>query len=187
MRAKFVRRKGYVQQAILATVGLTGVIGLMMLAPNAVQLLEKMPNNRSKFDYRMRSTASRLAARGYLRFVERGGKTFVEITDAGRRALDLQQQTTSLETRKRRRWDKQWRMVIFDIPERRRATRLRLRTLMQEIGFLRLQDSVWVFPYDCEDLMALLKAELHIGKDVLYVIATQIENDKHIKRHFGLR
>lgn len=54
------------------------------------------------------------------------------------------------------------------------------------IGFLKLQDSVWIYPYDCEELVALLKADFRIGKDILYVIADSLENDGWIKRHFGL-
>ena len=77
-------------------------------------------------------------------------------------------------------------MVVFDIPERRRRVRIRLRAFMSEIGFVRLQDSVWVYPYDCEDYVALLKAELKIGKDVLYAIADTIEHDKRIRLHFKL-
>ena len=57
---------------------------------------------------------------------------------------------------------------------------------MKEMGFLRLQDSVWVFPYDCEEVIALIKADLRIGKDVLYTIVEKIENDKPIKKHFDL-
>lgn len=57
---------------------------------------------------------------------------------------------------------------------------------MSEIGFVRLQDSVWVYPYDCEDFVALLKAELKIGKDVLYAIVDTIEQDKNLRRYFNL-
>jgi len=53
--------------------------------------------------------------------------------------------------------------------------------------FFRLQDSVWVFPYDCEDFMALPKADLRVGRNVLYVIVEKIENDKHLNEHFGLK
>ena len=77
-------------------------------------------------------------------------------------------------------------MVIFDIPERRRSTRVRLRTMLRACGFLQLQQSVWVFPNDCEDIVALIKAELHVGKDILYVIVESIENDARIRRHFKL-
>jgi len=57
---------------------------------------------------------------------------------------------------------------------------------MQAVGFLRIQDSSWLYPYDCEEFMALLKADLHIGKDVLYAVVEEIENDKWIRKHFNL-
>ena len=58
---------------------------------------------------------------------------------------------------------------------------------MKEIGFVRLQDSVWVFPYDCEEFISLLKANLKIGAAVFYMVVAQIENDKHLRAHFGLK
>ena len=85
-----------------------------------------------------------------------------------------------------KKWDGKWRMVVFDVPEKRRMVRLRLCATMREVGFVRLQDSVWVYPYDCEDFIAMLKAELKIGKDVLYAIADTIEHDRNIREHFHL-
>ena len=58
---------------------------------------------------------------------------------------------------------------------------------MQEYGFVRLQDSVWIYPYDCEDLIALAKANFRIGVDVLYMIVERLDCDKHLREHFGLR
>ena len=57
---------------------------------------------------------------------------------------------------------------------------------MRELGFLRVQDSVWVSPHECEELVALIKAELRIGQDILYVIVESIENDGWIRKHFNL-
>ncbi len=75
---------------------------------------------------------------------------------------------------------------MFDIPQYRRLDRDHLRQVVRACGFLRLQDSVWVFPYDCEELIMLLKADMRIGKDVLYAIVETIENDGWIKKHFGI-
>ncbi|OGG64507.1 hypothetical protein A3C94_03355 [Candidatus Kaiserbacteria bacterium RIFCSPHIGHO2_02_FULL_55_17] len=57
---------------------------------------------------------------------------------------------------------------------------------MVSCGFERLQDSVWAYPYDCEDLIALVKAEFRIGADALYLIVEQMEHDKHLREHFHL-
>ena len=35
--------------------------------------------------------------------------------------------------------------------------------------------------------MALPKADLRVGRNVLYVIVEKIENDKHLNEHFGLK
>lgn len=75
---------------------------------------------------------------------------------------------------------------MFDIPERRRRVRTRVRQTLTTMGFYRLQDSVWVYPYDCEELIILLKADFKIGKDLLYVIADKVEHDAPLKTHFGL-
>ena len=77
-------------------------------------------------------------------------------------------------------------MVIFDIPEKKKKVRKQVSRLFSQAGLYRLQDSVWVFPYDCEDIIGLLKTELGVGKDILYVIADEIENDKYLRSHFDL-
>ena len=101
--------------------------------------------------------------------------------------IAIEQAQASLSIKQKRRWDKRYRMVIFDIPQSRRGTRDRLRSLMRAAGFYRLQQSVWVHPYDCEELITLVKAELRVGGSVLYAIVEEIENDVRIKDHFGLK
>jgi hypothetical protein len=49
-----------------------------------------------------------------------------------------------------------------------------------------MQDSVWIFPYDCEELVALLKADFKVGKDLLYMVVEKIENDHALRLHFNL-
>ena len=57
---------------------------------------------------------------------------------------------------------------------------------MEEYGFVRLQDSVWIYPYDCEDLISLAKTNFRIGADVLYMIVERLEHDTHLREHFSL-
>lgn len=186
-QARSERRKGYVQQAVLMTVGVTGMLLVAMAAPNTLQLLGKLGVGKKRFGDETRSALSRLARKGFISFVERGGKKYARITEAGRRTLILEEQKAAVRAKRGERWDKHYRMVIFDIPERKRNTRAALRRTMIEAGFLCIQGSVWIYPYDCEDLIALLKADLHIGKDALYTIVEKIENDAWIRRYFGLR
>jgi len=179
------KRKRDIQRAVLATIAVTGFVAFAAVAGNAVQLLDYMPNDKYNLRYRAKSAAGRLVAKGYATWVEKDGKKFLRITPKGQKAFAFEQAKIVLKNQKKK-WDGRWRMVIFDVPEKRRRVRNRLCAVMREIGFVRMQDSVWVYPYDCEDFIALLKVELKIGKDVLYAIADTIEHDKNLRHLFNL-
>jgi len=180
------RRLGAFQAAALTVVALGVVVFIASTAPNAAQLLRFFPGYKkgARFNFRIKSVLSRLATKGLVVFVEKGGKRYARITEKGKHMLDLE--TARMQVVKKKRWDRRWRLVIFDIPERHRSVRIRLRKFMASCGFERLQDSVWAYPYDCEDLIALVKAEFRIGADALYLIVEQMEHDKHLREHFRL-
>jgi CRISPR-associated endonuclease Cas2 len=163
-----------------------GVVVVAATIPNAAQLLKYFPGykNGARFNFQAKSALGRLVAKGLVIFVEERGKRYARITEKGERILKIE--TEKEKMKGKRKWDRRWRVVIFDIPERRKNVRTRLRRFMDEYGFVRLQDSVWVYPYDCEDLIALVKANFRIGADVLYMIVEKIERDKHLREHFAL-
>ena len=183
--AKRERRWGAFQQAMLyATLG--GVMVAIGAVPDFSKVIKYYTGAKrgARFNYQAKTALGRLATKGLITFEERDGRRYARITEKGKQILELEtQKVTSAEKRK---WDHRWRVVIFDIPERRRSIRVRLRRFMQEYGFIRLQDSVWVYPYDCEDLIALAKANFRIGFDVLYMIVERIERDTHLREHFAL-
>lgn len=45
-------------------------------------------------------------------------------------------------------WDRKWRIVIFDIPEKQRTLRDGLRNKLKELGFGQWQKSVYITPHD---------------------------------------
>lgn len=183
--ARRERRWGAFQQAMLYA-----ALGGVMVAIGAVPDFSKIityymgAKKGAKFNYQAKTVLGRLARNGLITFEERGGRRYARTTERGKRVLEFETQKTALT--KKRKWDRRWRVVIFDIPERRKSVRNRLRRFMHEYGFVRLQDSVWVYPHDCEDLIALAKAEFRIGADVLYMIVERIERDTHLRIHFGL-
>jgi phenylacetic acid degradation operon negative regulatory protein len=73
----------------------------------------------------------------------RGVEQLVRLTESGRLAAlggrDPEQCW-------RRPWDGRWRLVLFDVPETRRALRARLQRKLRRLGFGYLQNSVWITP-----------------------------------------
>ena len=173
-----------VQKAVLYALAAAGGITMALVAPNALQVLEQFGcvKTRRNLSYTVNESVSRLRDGGFVKKDDRG---FLYLTLKGERRLS-EFGVTGFHLKKPKQWDKKWRVVSFDIKENRKGVREQLRATLVAIGFVRLHRSVWVYPYDCHDLITLLKADYEIGKDVLYIVSEYIENDRMLRRHFDL-
>jgi len=177
-------KKTDLQNLILGTVAITGVLTVGLVAPKVLGAMKRLgflPHKRQKET--ILSSKNKLIQKGFLEYNKRGE---LRITQKGRVCL-IKQTYLDRTKEKRPRWDKKWRVLIFDIPESRKMDRENLRHTLVGIGFMKLQDSVWIYPYDCEDLVNLLKADLEVGKEVLYMIVDALENDDSVKEFFLLK
>jgi len=181
------KRKTNIQKIILGTIATAGILGIALVAPNAVQILKSFGVDKKlkNFKYDANRSLKGLLSSGLVVFIEKDGKKYLKLTEKGKLKL-IRLEKFNFKIKKPKRWDKKWRIVIFDIPQKRRLQRDNLRFTLKQIGFVRLQHSVWVYPYDCEELITLLKLDFKIGKDILYIIADKIENDKILKEHYKL-
>lgn len=59
----------------------------------------------------------------------------------------LTEDGTALLTRVRPTRDGVWKIVIFDIPEKKREIRNTLRSKLKTLGFKKWQESIWISPY----------------------------------------
>ncbi len=179
-------RQTRIQDALVKTLYAATAIVLAVAAPNTVQLLRRVDPDISKKRHpsrRMSQAVSRLISRGLVKKIHNRG---IALTEKGRRYGKLLHSKEQLHVKKPKRWDGRWRIVIFDVWERRRPVRDQLRSLLMKIGFVKVQDSVWAYPYDCEEVIAFIKADLRLGKGMLYLIAEGIEGDREMRRHFSL-
>ena len=176
------------QRAVLGAVAVAGVLSIALVAPNALQILKIFDRGKRRTfnpKYAAQTVFWKLVERGLIELDDTPRGKVARLTQAGQRVVrSLENQVA--RPKKPKRWDGKWRILIFDIREQRRSVRDQLRTMLAHIGFIQLQRSVWVYPYDCEDIVVLLKADFSIGNDVLYIIADRIENDARLRRHFGI-
>ena len=181
-RSKRRSRKKNLQHVILSTVATAGILGVGLLAPNVIGAMAKLgliPNKRQK-EY-VSSSASKMVRKGLIKF---NGK-FYELTMLGQERL-RRWEFNNFKLNKPKRWDKKWRVIIFDIPDKKRRVRDQIRTLFKAADFYLLQESVWVYPYDCEDIIALLKTDFGVGRNLLYLIVEELENDRYLREEFNL-
>ena len=175
-----------IETAILGSISLAGFLSAAVIAPNAVRVLHKAVPDLRPINQKqsVRNAINRVIKSGYIK--KEGDRYY--ITERGRKQLELLKMRSFKKTtsKGRKRWDKKWRVVIFDIPEKQRNKRNRLRSILIETGFVKVQNSVWVYPFRCDEVVALLKFELRLGRNAVYMIVDAIEGDEWLRKHFNL-
>lgn len=117
----------------------------------------------------------------------KGKQLYISLTEKGRKQCG-KYQIDDLEIKKLLRWDKKWRVLIFDISEKYKIKREALRGKLKELGLFPLQKSVWVCPYDFFGEMNILRRFFGLKyKEMKIITASEIENDQELKTFFGLK
>lgn len=181
---------GLIGRVILGVVGAAGVVGVGLMAPGAFQIVrlireyQRLAHRRYEAPSYIRRTLKSFERRGMVRISVKAGDVRVYLTEKGEQELlKYQLQEKRL---KHGRWDGKWRIIIFDIEEKRRFARDGIRSNMESFGFVKLQESVWVYPFECEEVATLLKAHYKLGKQLVYILAGDIENDVWLRKYFKL-
>ena len=179
-----------IQTIALRTLYATGAITTALVAPKMLGLfpfLDRGKKRRKELYERADQALYRLKDKKLITFSKiEGRRPIVHLTKSGEAEvlkIILQKYKIS-ETAV---WDGKWRVVIFDIREKRRHIRQRLRELLVGAGMVRLQDSVWVHPYPCDEFVAIVRANLRSGTgELLYFIVEGLESDRRLREHFNL-
>ena len=91
-----------------------------------------------------------------------------------------------MEIKKPKVWDKKWRIVLFDIPEKKRQARDVLREALKRMNFYEYQKSVFIHPYPCQDEIDYIVEYYEIRQYVRIVTATELDNEIHLRKIFNV-
>ena len=76
---------------------------------------------------------------------------------------------------------------MFDIKEKRKPYREALRGKLKELGFVLLQKSVWVHPFDCRNEVELLKSFFGLSsREICLIAAKDVSSERELQEHFHL-
>ena len=129
-----------------------------------------------------------------LRILKMGKFIDIKIDEEGSKRVFISQkgmarvarlQLDELKILKPKRWDKKWRIVIFDVPESQRKLRDALRKRLKILGFIEFQKSVFAFPYSCEDEINILINYYNLRENVRY-LESSLSYDADLRKFFQL-
>ncbi len=116
----------------------------------------------------------------------KGKQLYITLTEEGRTRAK-KYWIDDLRIAKPKKWDKKWRVMIFDVKDEQKVKREALRGKIKELGLCQIQKSVWVYPYNFEKEAKVLKEFFDFSSDEMKIIvASKIEDDKALRKHFDL-
>jgi DNA-binding transcriptional regulator PaaX len=170
-----------VAKNIILALGVIGFVSAATVMPGlagVIPLFEKIKRARVNQEFK------RLQRRGLVEFsIKRDGSGVFKLTKKGRERLK-RYKIDELFIEKPKIWDKKWRIIAFDIPITKNASRKMLRDKMKEMGFYKLQASVFIYPYPCYEVVEYLRNFLGINSEVEYIEADKLDSQNKLIAHF---
>lgn len=180
--------KARLADGLIRVIAVGGVLGVALLAPNALKALDRPTQILlKKLDERerRRMIGEALSHLKYHKLITENYQHGLELTGKAQKRL-LKLNVESLELIIPKKWDGRWRLVFFDIPETRRHHRSTFTEKIQSLGFRVLQQSVYIYPYACREEIAMVSECYGIAKFITYTEVTYIDNDTYLRKYFNI-
>lgn len=107
----------------------------------------------------------------------------LQITDKGRKRLE-KTNFDKLAIEPSQKWDQTWRLIIYDIPDTRKASRNALTAKLNRLGFYQLQRSAWLHPFSCRQVIEGVASHLQIDEYISYIETFAIDNQTVLIKKF---
>ena len=156
-----------------------------MVLPKLFKAAKYKLNNKKK-EKSFRNSFYYLRRSGMINVEYLGRQLHVSLTEEGRK-LAGKYCFDDLEIKKSEKWNGKWYILIFDIENKQRIKREALRGKIKELGMFQLQKSVWIYPFNFQKEVDVLRNFFGFKKNELQIIvADSIEKDSEACSFFGL-
>ena len=82
------------------------------------------------------------------------------------------------------RWDGYWRILSFDIPANKKLARQTLLGKLKDLGFIMLQKSIWIHPFDCQKELAVISKAFEVEPYVNFIVAKELDKSYKVRKEF---
>jgi DNA-binding transcriptional regulator PaaX len=180
------KKSAKVTKVILAVLAVGGILIIGAMAPNIFQAFGRYKQPRRYSPKTLRNGLYSLKKKGLVEIIrESGDKTIIRLTIRGESKIK-ELSADIMEISKMKKWDKKWRIVIFDIPDKYKKAREALRRKLIEWNFYKLQESVWAYPYPCEDEVLFICHVFGIENFIDILTVEELLHQDKLQRHFKL-
>lgn len=179
--------KAAIVDGIIRFTAYAAALSSVVVAPNIVQAIDKpLARLDTAMDGRKRRREIMRAvyymkARGYLVGDYEHG---LQLTGKAKRRLS-RIQFDDIAITPQVEWDHNWRIIIYDIPEKHKNARRILTGVLRRAGCFQLQKSAWITPFPCRDAVETLAAVLEIDRYISYFEAHHLDDATPLIKRFA--
>jgi DNA-binding transcriptional regulator PaaX len=153
---------------------------------NFLKAFRKWKRSKSYNRRKVYDAFYQLRKKGAIKIERKNHQIYISLTEEGKKLAGWLQ-IDALKIKRPKKWDKKWRIIVFDISELKRLYRDAFRGKLKELGFYPLQKSVWICPFDCRDEIELLREFFGLKeKELRLIVAESIGNDKWLRKIFQI-
>lgn len=184
MNNEYKAKRKEIINIILKFLAITGTFVVAITAPNIIGAFGKTFQNRNYKARQISRSLNYLKQEGFISISTHNDGRLITINNKGFKKLKMIQ-FEDIKLKPQKKWDKKWRVVIFDIPERYKARRAKFRNKLKEMGLVSIQKSVWVCPYPCENELNLIKHFTRVENWVQLLVVEKLDDEKKLMRKFS--
>lgn len=186
-RYYFSKPRSEIAKDIFSWIAAAGIIAFAATSPYFIRNLLQANERLKKYPKKkIQDTVSAFRKRGLLHVTYSHHQVYISLTKEGRKKAGLFQ-IDNLKISRPLKWDKKWRILVFDIAQMKKFHREALRGKLKSLGFFLFQKSVWVHAFDCSAEVELLRDFFGLSsKEMCLIVAEKVENDEEPREFFGL-
>lgn len=200
MKGRFLKRKTWVwksnnltKDTLVKLAKIAGTGALILVAVSSPYFLHRIAKEffEDRLEKAIRARARKLKElkrRKLISFEQKSnGELKIVLSKEGKEKV-LEYNLDDLEVKKPTKWDKRWRIIIYDIPQYQRKASDALREKLKSLGLFQLQKSVWISPYECLSELEFVCTVFEINMDewVHYFYADEIPKEEEARKFFDL-
>lgn len=170
---------------ILAALALGGFLIVAATLPGITKAIYPLLKKKNPYIKKraIEQSLRRLRERRLVEWKISNGKPVFVITERGKQRvkfLDLEELKLP-----NGRWDGNWTVILFDIPERKGIARRTLSHKLKSLGCFQLHKSVYVYPWECEDEIDFIAETFEVGQYVTVFRTSSLGRHEHLaQRNF---
>ena len=159
--------KGELSKEILKGLAVGGLIIASFALPGLPQVFSLFGAKDARSRYRIKRSIESMEKQKLIKIYKKDGKEVVEIINGGKKKI-LKYKLDDMKIIRPKKWDRHWRIIAFDIPEKHKLARTSLSNKLTEMEIYPLQKSFFICPFDCKNEVDFIGEFFNVRKYIHY-------------------